>query len=346
MAQGLLQVPAVRGGVVMDESLLGIHIIGGTSVPLGDPRAIVAADCSVEYIRELREKYPKAMILVRWIEEWDLLDDATLLAKHWFGTHRNAIMALCNDPQLWFIGLNEPPDVAARKFADFERVRLELLHAVGAHAAVGAWSVGCPDLPVWPKYQPVLDAMDEGDVVALHEYANSPDDVPASPVDYSRMWHIGRCARPGVIEYLRGRRIVLAESGLDEVEQIGGSWKQLGLSPQECADFYLRLDAFYQQIPEVEAICAYTLGGFGWEHFDMSEPWPLIMAKLGQKTLPSPAKIDLGAMATAARWYVEEATRKIEAGQTPLALDILHRLINVQDGLMYRLERGIHDQAL
>jgi hypothetical protein len=75
-----------------------------------------------------------------------------------------------NEPQLW---ANEPPDLTARYYKSF----LNGLHGYGLHGVVGNFGVGWPGNggvndapPGWDFFKPVIDIMQAGDYLGLHEY--------------------------------------------------------------------------------------------------------------------------------------------------------------------------------
>jgi hypothetical protein len=49
---------------------------------------------------------------------------------------------------------------------------------------------------------------------------------------------------------------------------------------------------------------------------------------------------DLATLKQKCRWWCEESTRRLEAGDTARALAILHSLTRPDGGLMYRMERA------
>lgn len=74
----------------------------------------------------------------------------------------------------YWLGLDEPviPSMdAMRRLADFEAERIRVLAVHGFRAAVGNFSVGCPELAFWAGFLPALEAAAENNgALSLHEH--------------------------------------------------------------------------------------------------------------------------------------------------------------------------------
>jgi hypothetical protein len=258
--------------------LIGLHIIGGTSLALGRPRIVKLVDCSPEYVRQVRgEVGHDCLIVVRWVEQGQYLGDPEAEATMWFHRHEGAMRAIASgDPNVIFEGYNEVPDELAPQFARFEVKRLHLMHAAGLRSGVGSWSVGVPDFPVWETYRPVLAAMNSGDIVCVHEYWADGSDI-------DKNWLCGRFAHPLVAPYLAGKRIAITECGRDEVAGRG----QAGWQKTTDADTFFsevqRYGALLARYPQVIGATVFSVGGADpqWRPFDPSAIWPRIVAGYG-----------------------------------------------------------------
>ena len=261
---------------------IGLHIIGGTSLALGRPRIVKLCDCSAEYKAQVRaEVGPDCLIVVRWVEAQQDLTAPESEADAWFARHAAQMHAM-NDRQTIFEGYNEIADSMAPAFARFELRRLALMRTAGLRCGVGSWSVGVPDLPVWPIYRPVLAAMSGGDVVCLHEYW-------ADGLDIDNPWYCGRFALPGVAPYLAGKAIAITECGRDRVADRGQPGWRLTCSPETFADELRAYDALLAQYPQVLGATVFTSGNdLRWTQFDASEVWPRVVAQYTTAPVPTP----------------------------------------------------------
>ena len=187
------------------------HIERGWAGSIGKPPVVKLVNVSVEYVREVRGLVgPDTMIVVRWVESEQPLDNPQVRAGQWMARHTNAMMAMTDygrDRQIAFEGLNEIGDSEAAAYAAFERERLVSMHVLGLRSVVGNWSVGVPDLPTWASYRGVLDVMQPQDLVGLHEYWADEADL----LDPGH-WHVGRFT---LVPELAGKQIIITEAGRD-----------------------------------------------------------------------------------------------------------------------------------
>lgn len=261
---------------------LGIHIIGGTALPLGKPRVIKLVDVSVEYVRQVRALVgPECLIIVRWVEN-SLLDSA---ADTWFYRHFAQMQAMsAGDPMIAVEGANEIADSDAPRYGVWELARMRLMHTAGLRSVVGNWSVGTPDLPMWKWYRPLLNEMrggDTPDLVGLHEYW-------ADYADISNRWHCGRWT---MVPELAGKQLVITECGRDQVEGHGqAGWKLTCTALEYKADLraYSRLlDAY----PQVMGATVYQVGAISheWKPFAVDSIWPTVVGEYseGGPTMPT-----------------------------------------------------------
>lgn len=261
---------------------VGLHIIGGYAGPLispagAAPRVIVLHECSTSYYHDIRRTVgPDTYIVIRWTWQpnWD---NPTQSAHLWHQTYAARINACRHDHTL-FQGANEIPDALAARYRIFEAERIEILHQVAANAAIGAWSVGCPDLPTWYTYAPLLAAMRGADALLLHEYW-------VDNADIQNHWH---CARWRLVPAIRNKRIIVGECGRDVVESRGKrGWRKTCSPAQFIEDLraYGRLIASH---PNVLGAAVFTAGNDRrWKDFAVDDIWPQVVAQYADDS-PAP----------------------------------------------------------
>jgi hypothetical protein len=252
---------------------IGLHIISGTSVPLGKPRLVKLVDVSPEYVRDVRKLVgPSCLIIVRWVTTNQNLDQPLTKARLWYATHAGQ-MAAMNDPNVAFESFNEIADTNASSYAQFEAERLRIMHSSGYRCVVGNWSVGVPKETMWPTYKPMLDAMGPGDLVGMHAYWSDRADI-ANP------WHTARWTLPEVKPYLVGKQIVVTECGRDVVEGKGKPGWQLSCSADEFLGDLVECNGVWEASPNVVGGVVYQIGSTDdqWKPFDATPIWPRVVA--------------------------------------------------------------------
>lgn len=268
---------------------VGLHVIGGSSVPLGRPAVVKLCDPSSEYVAQVREQVgPDTLIVVRWTQAEQPLDAPTSNALDWVRRHEFDALKMwgAGDP-IAFEGYNEvadgdAPDYdLARRYAEFERTRLSVMrNRHGLHCVVGNFSVGTPDLPTWAAYQPMLDAMGPNDYLGLHEYWADWESL-------HNTYHMRRFLR---VPELAGKQIVITECGRDVVEGRGAAgWKRSDMRVDSYIAELAELGRLYDACPQVVGAAVFTVGGFGWGDFDVSEIWPHVVAGYAE---PQPVEPD------------------------------------------------------
>lgn len=251
---------------------LGLHIIEGYSGQLGQPRLVKLVDVSPEYVAQVRaEVGPECLIIVRWVAGQSL-DAPEYRAQEWVKRYRDAMQAMAaTGSNIAFEGYNEVPDHQAEQYVRFELERLQRMHAAGLHAVVGNFSVGTPDLPTWAAYRPMLDEMQDGDWLGLHEYWSDSADL-------SNMWHVGRWR---LVPELDGIPIVVTECGRDVVEGQGAAgWRRTCNADEFLADLRVYNSILMEQ-DRVLGATVFTGGRIyeQWRHFDVNDIWPRVVAE-------------------------------------------------------------------
>ena len=259
---------------------IGLHILSGYTGTLGKPRIVKLVDPSPAYIQQVRALVGNACTLVvRWTEREQPLDNPAQRAQEWVARYQPLMV----DAAALYEGYNEVADCDAPAFAAFEVERLRLMHGLARRCAVGSWSVGIPDIPVWATYTPVLGAMVAGDAVALHEYWSDA-------IDLANQWHVGRWR---LVPKLRGVPIVVTECGRDFVE--GRGWSGWKLDPNCNANAYLAELRGYGTIldgaPNVLGATVFTAGQIvdpKWAPFEVNSIAAIIAAESTQAATPAP----------------------------------------------------------
>ena len=260
---------------------IGLHIIGGASVPLGRPAVVKLVDVSSGYVAQVRQQAgPDTLIVVRWTQAEQHLSEPLESARGWCYHRGDQIVQMMDYGPIAFEGYNEVADQQAAEYCRFEVERIEILHSWGASAVVGNFSVGTPHESKWPLYQPMLDAMGPGDYLGLHEYWTDAQDI-LNP------WHVCRFALPDVAPYLKGIPIIITECGRDRIEDHGmpeSRWGYPGwkAGPNLMASQYMaelrQVGAKYAAYPNVAGACVFAVGNDPrWANYDVREIWPYVI---------------------------------------------------------------------
>ncbi len=262
-------------------SKIGLHIESDDFDParLGRCSIVKLVNPSVSFKARVRAQVgPDCLIVIRFMEDNQDLRAPSVRTAQWFGAHLPQIQAM-NDPNVLWEGLNEIADSDADAFAIFEAERLRTLHAHGYRVAVGSWSVGTPNLPVWAKYTPVLGAMKAGDAVALHEYW-------IDRADLSNPWHVGRWR---LVPELDGVPIVVTECGRDVAEGRGHAGWKGQVSENEYLDELREYGRLLDQFPNVLGATVFTGGRIypQWKDFNVNDIWPRVVAEYPERS-PKP----------------------------------------------------------
>jgi len=191
-----------------------------------------------------------------------------------------------NEPMLWS---TEPPELTAAYYLAF----LQRLHTHGLCGVVGNFGVGWPGngggvgAPVqWSFFKPVIDAMQNGDYLGLHEYwaLNGPQENWA--------WWAGRYKQcPYDVP------ILLTEVGIDTgvTGNWYGGWHDLPGSFEEKARRYVDELYWYGQQGiadrRIMGMCVFTydVGSSHWMRFDLrNEPFITALLDVNRPSLSAP----------------------------------------------------------
>jgi hypothetical protein len=268
---------------------IGLHVIGGSPCALANgnakPAIVKLVDPSIEYVREVRVIVgPDCLLVIRWTEADQNLDNPAVRAGNWFNKHLPFINAV-KGANVLFEGLNEIADTNAANFATYELTRGHLLHGVGANCGYLSTSVGAPDLPVWATYQPVLNDMRPGDYVCLHEYWSDTADI-------DNRWHCGRWTR---VPQLALMPIAVTECGRDYLEDTkkGKPGYKLTCSDDVMVGDIRKYSALMAQYPNVKGATVFQVGSSDpqWAAFDVSSLWRRVVAEYTAASVTPPAQV-------------------------------------------------------
>jgi len=234
---------------------IGVHIIKGTSVPLGRPPLVVLYNCDAAYYHQVRAEGG---------------DDCIICFRVDTGITQNVVEAT-RHPRTVIQGINEPvihTGLDARNLCQLEMERMEFAHDCGGHYCLFNFAVGNPaDLSFWQYLIPAIDAMQPGDYVGQHAYWG---------VDPTNTWHVARWEH---VPELRDVPIIVTEGGRDVVE--GQGWP--GWRGHVNRERYLAeietVNGIMERFPNMYGYALYTLGAENdpkWTDFALDDIWPSI----------------------------------------------------------------------
>jgi hypothetical protein len=263
---------------------VGLHILSGYSGNLGKPRVVKLVNASVAYKQQVRDHVgPACLIVIRWWLNDQPLNNPVQNARDWYAAHRAEMLAIAaGDPNVIFeAAYNEIPREQRAAYAVFLLELMRLMHADGLRCAVGSWSVGTPELEDWDnEYRPVVEAMQPGDVLSLHEYM-------ADGADVQNRWHIGRFL---LSPRIKDKPIIITEYGRDVFTENGRTFGFPGwhadpnCSPNQYLGELRAGGAVYDACPNVLGVCVFTAGQITdkkWQDFEVNSIAAIIVAEGG-----------------------------------------------------------------
>ncbi|HPL30402.1 MAG TPA: N-acetylmuramoyl-L-alanine amidase [Anaerolineae bacterium] len=245
---------------------LGLHIIGGFSGNLRQPRVVKLVDASPKYMRQVRSQVgPACLIVVRWVEMDQPLADPVAAAGAWFKRREPALREMAAvDGAIAFESYNEIDDTMAAAYCAFEVERLRLMHGAGYRSVAGNFSVGQPHERLWSStYRPLLQALGRGDFLGLHEYWEEGSELGDT-------WLCGRWNR---CAELASVPIIVTEVGRG-----AGGW-QASSNVELYLDELARYNAIMEANANVLGGTVFTVGGHGWEAYDVARIWPHVVGR-------------------------------------------------------------------
>ena len=146
-------------------------------------------------------------------------------------------------------------------------------------------------------------------------------------------------------------RWLITEQGIDfSGNPQKDGWQAQGISEGDYLRGMLGVKARCDPFPQLIASMPFIWNHPGWPSFNftqvLSRGWALA-AKADQsppvgRPLPSDEPVArVKTIASKVRWWNEEYARQVEKGDRAYAEEIMYSLINLDDGLLYRLERAL-----
>lgn len=268
---------------------IGLHILSGYGGNLGKPRICKIVDASVSYKQQVRAQVgPACLIVIRWTLRDQPLNNPVQNARDWYAAHRAEMLAMAvGDPNVIFeAGYNEIPREQRAAYAVFLLELMRLMHADNLRCAVGSWSVGTPEPEDWDnEYRRVVEAMQPGDALSLHEYF-------ADGADIQNRWHIGRFL---LSPRIKDKSIIISEYGRDSFYENGRRFGFPGwhgdpnCGPNQYIGELRQGGAFYDTCPNVLGAVVFTAGQIvdaRWNAYEVNSIAGIIAAEGTQPEQP------------------------------------------------------------
>ncbi len=257
---------------------IGPEICGGTHAPLGRPPVVKLRNVSKEYVAEVRQEVgPDCLIVIRFeFDEADRTIEPRQSAREWFGRRRGDMLAMkaLGGPNIAFeTGVNEAADEELDWYVEYSLELASLMHADGLRSVTGNPSMGTWHEDNWPKFKPVIDALNPDDFVGVHEYWR--DDAQIDD-----RWYCGRWSIPEIAAVLGDSKIVVTECG-----------RQVGWAVVPDAESFLyeleKYDQVLNQFPNVVGATAFTIDA-NWGDFNLFDIWPQVVFRYTLTPTPQP----------------------------------------------------------
>ena len=258
-----------------DQSKLTIHAgFGGPLsmqfVEKAKPRLIKILD-SFSAAPTIKQISPETKIIGRaYLPHQPMDGDPIQRAREWWNANRQIILQY---PEIdYWEGYNEPiihtPELMGW-YAQFEAERVRLLAENGSKACIGNFSVGNPDLPLWPSFYPAIDAAKtHAGILGLHEYGTPMQQHFDAGVGEG--WFCGRYRklyRQFLIPNNKVLPLAITECGVDVVPPVG--WKN-HFTDEEYLDQLAWYDSVLIEDDYVIGATIFALEIPGWYSFDIA----------------------------------------------------------------------------
>jgi hypothetical protein len=241
--------------------------------------------------------------------------DAVMQARLYFNLHFRRNIEQYSRIDIWegpnevgiSPGQREPGiDDMMTWYAQFLREFARQCYLRGKRAAIGSWATGTPEIELWQKYRPALDAVhDLGAILACHEY----DVPPASEWGWNNLRHRRNQATFSAMGYGR-LPVVITECGADGVTAGQGTRRWMDYYDNDGARYWREFCKPYNdalcQDNYVLGATLFTLGtgcNHAWDCFNVggSTFVPAIDSIFPQPIIPSP-QLGLYHVAVGAAW--------------------------------------------
>jgi PKD repeat protein len=220
---------------------------------------------------EVKRLSPETEIVGRaFLSSQPMDGDPRVRAREWWDRTKGIVLQY-PDVDYWE-GYNEPviqtPELM-EWYAAFEAERVHLLADSGRRACIGNFSVGNPDLPLWPQFYAAIDAaMGADGILGLHEYGTPMQQYfdEAS----GEGWFTGRYRklyRQHLIPAGKVIPLAITETGVDVVPPVG--WKNHFIEEEYLAqlEWY---DSVLREDDYVLGATIFALEIPGWYSFDIA----------------------------------------------------------------------------
>jgi hypothetical protein len=220
---------------------------------------------------EVERLSPETEIIGRaYLASQPMDGDPAQRAREWWDRSRSLVLQ--NPAVDYWEGYNEPIIQTVELmtwYAQFEVERVRLLAENGKKACIGNFSVGNPDLPLWPAFYPAIDAaLSQGGILGLHEYGTPMQQYFDETAGEG--WLAGRYRkvyRQYLIPSGRPIRLAITECGVDVVPPVG--WKNHFTEEEYLA----QLQWYDRLIREDDYVIGATIFALeipGWWSFDIA----------------------------------------------------------------------------
>ena len=252
------------------------------------PRVVKILD-SFSGAREIKAVSPQTTVIGRaFLARQPMDGDPIQRANEWWNLNANLILQ--NPDVDYWEGYNEPviqTNELMDWYAQFEAERVRILAGQGKKAVIANFSVGNPDLPLWPAFYPAIDAaLTHGGILGLHEYGTPMQ----QHFDFNtgEGWFAGRYRklyRQFLIPEGKVIPLVITECGVDVVPPVG--WKN-HFTEAEYLDQLKWYDSVLLEDDYVLGATIFALEIPGWGNFDIAPIMDELTAYVASGTTPPP----------------------------------------------------------
>ncbi len=286
-------------------SKLGVHAIvdDGTtdfvqSVHDAGGHVAVVKGLNFDFLKQVKEISPETITIGRWQDpQWEGIaaeGDPKAAAATYMQMHMARWKPHKAYVDYWEI-LNEPdPPVAGHVWlAQFFIEAMDIAESHGYRLALFSYSVGVPEIYEWQAIAETgifARAQEGGHILSLHEYANPMDErwgeaLPRYPGQDSNDPSLPRYADRGVLtgRYRHLYRDILIPRG--EVIPLVITECNLAIDdPDERGEIFVEQMSWYddrlREDDYVLGMAIFTLGNYGWDHFNYREFLPDLAARI------------------------------------------------------------------
>jgi hypothetical protein len=221
--------------------------------------------------REVKRISPETKIIGRaFLAQQPMDGDPVQRAREWWDRTKSLILQY---PEIdYWEGYNEPviqTHELMRWYAAHEKERVRILAENGRKACIANFSVGNPDLPLWPSFYDAIDAaIAQGGILGLHEYGTPMQQLFDETAGEG--WLTGRYRklyRQFLIPANKVIPLAITETGVDVVAPAG--WKN-HFTEEEYLEQLKWYDGLLREDDYVLGATIFALEIPGWFSFDIA----------------------------------------------------------------------------